>query len=43
MNRTEIIAEIKRVKAAISKSKSDKLKRDYSKHLRKLQKQLEGA
>lgn len=40
MTRQEIVQEIKRVKAALNSTKSDKLKRDYSKHLRKLQKQL---
>lgn len=35
--RAEIIAECKRLKTAIDKSKSDKLKRDYGKRLRKLQ------
>lgn len=37
MTRTEIVAECKRLKTAIDKSKSDKLKRDYGKRLRKLQ------
>lgn len=37
MNLKEIEAEIKRTKEAISRSKSDKLKSDYGKHLRKLE------
>ena len=40
MNRNEIVAEIKRVKTALNNTKSDKLKRDYTKYLHKLQKQL---
>ena len=41
MTRQEIVEECKRVKQALNKTKSDKLKRDYTKHLRKLQKLLE--
>jgi len=37
MSRTEIVDECKRLKAAINKTKSDKLRRDYGKRLRKLQ------
>lgn len=40
MTRQEIAAECRRVKAAINKTKSEKLKRDYTKHLRKMQAQL---
>lgn len=43
MNRQEIIAEIKRTKAAIAKSSSYYLKTDYGKHLKKLYKQLKNA
>ena len=35
--RMEIVAECKRLKTAINKSKSKMLKRDYGKRLRKLQ------
>ena len=37
MNLKEINNEIARVKEAMAKSKSDKLKRDYGKHLQKLE------
>lgn len=37
MNLKEIDTEIRRTKEAISKSKSDKLKTDYGKRLRKLE------
>jgi len=37
MSRTEIVDECKRLKTAINKTKSDKLRRDYGKRLRKLQ------
>lgn len=37
--REELIVEIDRVKAAIGKTRSVKLKRDYGKHLRKLYKE----
>lgn len=37
MTRADIVAECKRLKTAIDKSKSDKLKRDYGKRLKKLQ------
>ena len=37
MNLKEIDMEIKRTKEAMNKSKSDKLKSDYGKHLRKLE------
>ena len=42
-DRAEIVAECKRVKKAIANTQSEKLKRDYSKHLRRLQKRLEGV
>ena len=35
-----ILSEIERVKAAISKTNSPKLKRDYMKYLKRLQKKL---
>ena len=35
-----ILAEIERVKAAIAKTKSPKLKRDYEKYLKKLNNKL---
>ena len=38
--REKVVAEIKRVKAALNKTKSEKLIRDYTKHLHRLQKQL---
>ncbi len=37
MPREEVVKECKRLKAAITKTKSDKLRRDYGKRLRKLQ------
>lgn len=37
MKLAEIDEEITRVKTVIENSKSDKLKRDYGKHLRKLE------
>ena len=40
MNRDEILKEINRVKKAMEKTDSPILKRDYKKHLIKLQKQL---
>lgn len=40
MNRKEIVAEIERVKTAIDKSKSQKLKHDYGKHLKRLYQNL---
>ena len=40
MNRAELLQEIMRVKVAIYNSSSPHLKRDYTKYLRKLQKQL---
>ena len=40
MSRTEIVDECKRLKTAINKTKSDKLKRDYGKRLKKLQTML---
>ena len=40
MTRDETVAECKRVKQAIAKTTSEKLKRDYSKYLKKLQKSL---
>ena len=39
MNRTELDMEIKRVKIALKKTKSDKLSRDYSKYLVKLKRE----
>ena len=38
--REETVKECKRLAEAIKKTKSDKLKNDYSKRLRKLQKRL---
>lgn len=40
LTRTEAAAECKRLAEAIKKTKSEKLKNDYSKRLRKLQKRL---
>ena len=40
MNKAEIQSEIKRVKNALAKTDSPFLKRDYTKYLRKLKKQL---
>lgn len=40
MTRTEVVSECKRLKMAINKTQSDKLKRDYGKRLKKLQAQL---
>jgi len=37
VNATELINEIERVKAAIAKTKSPYLRRDYEKHLKKLE------
>lgn len=37
--RDEIITEIDRVRAAINKTQSAKLRRDYGKHLRRLYKE----
>ena len=39
-NRNEPVAEIERVKAALSKTDSRKLKHDYGKHLKRLTKEL---
>ena len=35
-NRNELVAEIERVKAALSKTDSRNLKHDYGKHLKRL-------
>ena len=43
MNNQEIIENIKRVKDALAKTKSPYLKRDYTKHLKRLQKMLKGG
>lgn len=40
MSRKEVVEECKRLTAAIRKTKSEKLKNDYGKRLRKLQKRL---
>lgn len=40
MTREETVAECKRIKAAINKTKSEKLKKDYGKRLKKLQARL---
>lgn len=40
MNRQELIKEIERVETAINKSKSRKLRTDYTKYLRKLRREL---
>lgn len=37
MTRAEIAAECKRLKAAINRTKSEKLRKDYGKRLKKLQ------
>lgn len=37
MTRAETVAECKRLKAAINKTQSEKLRKDYGKRLRKLQ------
>ena len=39
-NRSELITEIERVKAALSKTNSRKLKHDYDKHLKRLMNDL---
>lgn len=36
----DILAEIERVKTALAKTNSQKLKNDYTKYLRKLQKKI---
>jgi hypothetical protein len=41
--RKRIVAELKRVKAALQTTQSDKLRRDYTKYQRRLQKRLEGV
>lgn len=38
----EIITEIERVKAALAKTNSEYLKRDYNKYLKKLYRKLRG-
>lgn len=40
LTRQEVVKECKRLTAAIRKTDSEKLKRDYSKRLRRLQKRL---
>ena len=40
MNRSEIVNEIKRVEQALAKTKSDKLRRDYGKYLKRLCREL---
>lgn len=40
MPREKVVEECKRLKAAIRKTESEKLKRDYGKRLRKLQARL---
>ena len=40
MNRDELLAEINRVKSALEKTVSKKLKHDYGKYLKKLQNEL---
>ena len=39
-NRDELVAEIKRVEKAIKKTDSEKLRRDYKKHLHRIKKDL---
>lgn len=39
-SRSELVAEIDRVKAALSNTDSRKLKRDYGKHLKRLMNDL---
>ena len=40
MNRTELIAEIKRVEQALNKTTSRKLKHDYGRYLKRLYQNL---
>lgn len=40
MTRTELVLECKRLKMAMNKTQSEKLRRDYGKRLKKLQTQL---
>lgn len=40
MSRAEIIKEIRRIEAAINKTQSDTLRRDYGKRLKRLRKEL---
>ena len=40
MNRSELIAEIRRVETALQNTNSGKLKHDYGKHLKRLYKDL---
>lgn len=40
MTRAETVAECKRLKAAIDKTQSEKLRKDYGKRLKKLQARL---
>ncbi len=38
--KSELVAEINRVQTALNTTTSDKLKRDYSKHLKRLKRDL---
>lgn len=40
MTRAEVVTECKRLKTAINKTNSEKLRKDYGKRLRKLQARL---
>lgn len=40
MDREQIIGEIRRVEDALSRTKSNKLKHDYGKHLKRLHRDL---
>lgn len=40
MNRDELVAEINRIKSALEKTVSKKLKHDYGRYLKRLQNQL---
>lgn len=40
MNRQEMISEIERVETALNKTESWKLRKDYTKYLRKLRREL---
>lgn len=40
MSREEVVRECKRLAAAIQKTESEKLRRDYGKRLRRLQRRL---
>lgn len=41
MNRTELLAEIRRVEEALQKTTSRKLKHDYGRYLKRLQRELQ--